>query len=513
MKKRVVFLLLTGLVLFSCQTASHPDTEAKADSVEKADQSTIAVLLPTADGAEPMAEEAMIGINRLVQEFNGTLIKPEDTVSMGDGPVFEVLTTPSGNAPDKVEAITRDLREFGLGRYDLVIGVGFHYIDPFGAICDEYPDTDFVGLDFVLEVYRDNLTSLEWDMRDVAFMAGAVAAERFAGKTVGAIGGMELGFIREDFLDPFIAGVRYMDEKTGSETEVIVDYVGSFNDPERAYALGAGMFDRGASLIYEVAGDSGTGVHRAGAQADELIIAVDTDRGLNAALAGEQHKHFLTSTVKRWDEGVYLAGREYLLTGSLPKGNQIVGMAEKCAELAVNPYNTPLLGEQLETIGSLKEKLLSGKIDASGEPSREEVWRSVKAPAGAEIITIAQPELSPDLPNHYGGLLREALFTEFLSSGGYKVLSREHLDSLVGEIKFSLDGLSDEKYSLEVGRLAAAEGMVFVNLSTLGDSLSLNCTLVEVETGLAVSAVRQTYPDIEAAVDDLGNVVFELSTP
>lgn len=521
MKQQLLLLLTAGLLLVSCQTStgptgeelavSEPKGERQNISEEGTDQDRIAVLLPIEDGMEPMGEEAKIGINRLVQEFKGTLIGREQTTSFGDGPIFEVLSTPSGSSPERIEAITSALDSFALEQYDLVIGVGFHYIAPFKTICDDYPDTDFVGLDFVLEAYGDNLTTLEWDMRDVAFMAGAVAAERFAGQTIGAIGGMDIGFIQEGFIEPFLSGVRYMDEKTGSRTEVLVDYIGTFGDPEQGYGLARTMFDQGAKLIYEAAGVSGKGVHRAAAEAGKLVIAVDTDQGLNAALKGEPYKHFLSSTVKKWDEGIYLVGREYLLSGSLPKGNQIVGMAEGCAELAVNPYNTPLLGKQLETIGRLKENLLSGELDTAAESSRKGVWNSVQAPEGAEIITIATPVLSPDLPAHYGDILREALFTEFFSSGGYKVLSRNHLDSLVGEMNFSLDGLSDEKYSLEVGRLVAAKAIVFVHLSSLEKTLNLDCKLVAVETGLTLSAVRQTYPSVEAAVEDLGTIVVALS--
>ncbi len=519
MKHPWLLLLITGALLFSCQTASGPasnpdatpEGKGQAVAAESSGRTRIAILLPTETGPEPMAEEAMIGINRLVQEFKGTVISRDQRTAFGDGPLFEVLPTPSGSSPERAEAITDRLEGFALGEYDLVIGVGFHYIDPFKTLCAAYPDTDFVGLDFVLEAYGDNLTTLEWDMRDVAFMAGAVAAERFPGETVAALGGFDLDFIRDGFIEPFLAGVRYMDGKTGSRTEVLVDYIGSFTDPEEGYRAAQSIFARGAKLIYEAAGMAGTGVHRAGGEVGKLVIAVDTDRGLDAALEGKPYKHILTSTVKRWDEGIYLTAREYLLTGSLPKGNQIIGMAEGCAELAVNPYNAPILGDQLETIETMKKQLLSGGLDTTVDTSRKLVWESVKAPEGAEIITIAAPALSPDLPDHYGDLLREALFTEFLSSGGYKVLSRDHLESLVGEIKFSLDALSDEKQSLEVGRLAAAKAIVFVNLSTLGESLNLDCKLVAVETGLALSAVRKTYPGVEAAVDDLGAIVVALS--
>jgi basic membrane protein A len=514
MKKVFLTLTATLILLSSCLT---PDSEADRTEAEEAapelSQTKVAVLLPTLGESYTVADEVMIGINRLAQEFSGSIIGREETITFGKGPVFTILDTEAGNEPEQSALITERISGFGLGRYDLVIGFGFHYIKPFETVCDKYPETRFIGVDFVLDVQRSNLTTLQWDMREVTFMAGALAAERFAGDKIGVLGGIDIGFIREDFMDPFVAGAAYMDGITGEKTEVAYEIAGSFNDPALGYAVAEQLYSRGVRCIYEAAGGTGEGIRAAAADSGKTVIGVDIDWGLSLALEGKPASHILTSTVKRWDEAVYLVCREYFLTATLPVGNQIVGLAEGCAELAVNPYNAPLLGTQLDTIRSLKAAILSGEIDVSRAPVRAEVWQTVETPFTSAVVTVADPVLTSGIPGHYGPLLQEALSTEFITAGGYRVISREQVGRLVSEINFSMGGLTDEAAGLEAGRLVAAEAIVFVKLAEIGDKINLDCKLVMVETGLAAAAVRAIYTGMDALLEDLPSVIRQLGNP
>lgn len=216
------------------------------------------------------------------------------------------------------------------------------------------------------------------------------------------------------------------------------------------------------------------------------------DQGLETALRGDPYAHILTSTSKSWSNGIYLICKEYLTTGNLPQGIQVVGMPEGCADLAINPYNTPILGDQLDTINELKTSLSAGKLPEalhSGNAREESVWTSVEPGGSVEIITVTvnRPILSPGIPVHYGPMLQEALSGEFHEVGFYRVIDSD-----------------------SVGRLVAAEAIVLANLGELGTKVNLDCKLVDVETGLMIGAVRRTYENFESALENLSPLVREL---
>ena len=510
----LIIVLAAGLMvslLSACATPA-PGAGSESAALEDSGIPRIAVILPIAEiTEEPVSADVMIGINRLAREFNGTIYGREETVEFGDEVGFTILVTEGlDNTHSNIDEVTERIRGFDPGQYDLVFGAGYHYMEPLRIIAEEEPDTLFVAVDSYGDTSEyDNYMILQYSTANAAFLAGAVAAERFSGERLGFIGGMDLPFINDEFRDGFLAGIEYMDEQRGSRTEVLVDYVGNFGDYDTGYAMAMEMFDQGVRCIYQAAGYSGFGVLDAARDRGLWAIGVDTDQGLERALDQEHYRHILTSVVKKWGNGVFLVGREFLTESTLPRGTQIVGIAEDCTDLAVNPYNAPILGEQLDTIEELKSMFVAGRepyIASSAPPRDQNVWKSLEEDQPAvEILTITvnAPILSPEIPAHYGPILQEAMSTEFHKVGLYRVIDSQQVDRLLAEINFSLDGVSEESTRLEVGRLVAAEAIVFVNLGGIGESVNIDCKLVDVETGLLIAASRETYPDFEILLDNL----------
>lgn len=518
MKRLTIPLIAAALMLTACATTSNLSSESPrnaAGSEGKPGVTQIAVILPIDDNPNDIvAADVMIGINRLARDFDGTIHGREETVEFGEKVDFHIFTTRDLVNGGTVGNLTASLRGFGLERFGLVIGSGFHYAEPFFEIHKEYPNTKFVNVDGGFDGNTDiNLTSLWFIVHDAAFLAGAMAADRFDGRPLGAIGGMDMDFIRNDFISGFIAGVAYMDSVNGTRTEVQVEFADSFGDYEQGYALASDMYDRGVLCIYQVAGGTGYGILDAARDKDRWAIGVDIDQGLEAALGGARYEHILTSTVKKWGNGVYLVCREYLSTGRLPEESQFVGLAEDCTGFAINPYNAPILGNQLEMIEELKDALVAGELpDAGASPREPTVWKAIEERPAVEILTVTvnDPILSPGIPAHYAGMLQESLSTEFYKVGLYRVIDSEQVDRLLREINFSLGGVSEESVRLEVGRLVAAEAIVFVNLGKIGESVNVDCKLVDVETGLMISAARNTYPDFKGALDGTAELVRDL---
>jgi len=525
---------LSILVLGLITSCVSPNGGTSAPARETADPSLpagnngvprIAVILPVAENHDnPMADDVMIGINRLAREFDGTIHGREETVEFGGEADFTILETAGlDDTQSNIDALTEEIRALDPGRYDLVFGAGFHYHDPLRVLAGEVPGTRFVVVDsYGGSETEDNYLILQFSTANAAFLAGVVAAERFPGEPLGFIGGMDIPLINDEFRDGFLAGVEYMDQRSGVRTDVIVDYTDSFGDYDAGYDLADRMFDRGVKCIYQAAGASGYGALDAARDRDLWVIGVDIDQGLQMALREMPYRHILSSTVKKWGNGVYLVGKEYLTEGKLPRGLQIVGLAEDCTDLVVNPYNALVLGDQLDTIEELKSIFIADEeppfvssTASSSSPSttaRPAVWKTLQDKPAVEILTVTvnDPILSPGVPAHYGAMIREAMSTEFHKIGLYRVIDNEQVDRLLAEISFSLDGVSEENTRLEMGRLVAAEAIVFVNIGEVGERVNIDCKLVDVETGLMIAAARETYTNFENVLDNLAPLIREL---
>jgi hypothetical protein len=252
------------------------------------------------------------------------------------------------------------------------------------------------------------------------------------------------------------------------------------------------------------------GVLDAAADAGKWVVGVDTDQGLELS-RNPLGEWILTSTVKRWGTGVFLVCKEFFVTGNVPRGTHVVGLSEGCVDLAINPYNTPHLLDQLDLIASVRSSLERGEIPSAVAQEQREVWKSRTATSSEKVsLAVNDPEFSPGIDASYRSTLQKALSTAFHESGRYRVISREQKDRLLEEISSSLEITADEKQQLEVGRLIAAEVIVFVDLSKIGESYILDAKIVDVQTGIALSAASKGFDDIERVFEGLDSVVRSL---
>jgi hypothetical protein len=222
--------------------------------------------------------------------------------------------------------------------------------------------------------------------------------------------------------------------------------------------------------------------------------------------------------VKRWGKAFYLVCKEYLQTGTVPKGIQTIGLNEDCVGLAINPYNTPHLMDQLELIQSVRTALENGEVPSAaalkGSPSGEAatVWKQSSPPMEERIsLTVNNPVLAEGIDTGYSRSLLNAMNTAFFTSGRYRVINRDQKGRLLEEISSSLELTSDEKEQLEIGRLIAAEAVVFVNVGRVGKRYLFDVKIVDVQTGITRSAVSEIFSNIDDVFDDMDRLVSELN--
>ncbi len=514
MKKNVVLFVSACLLMVSCfsmvDITPRPQVEKTVSGTDISQNAVpqIAVILPNKNNPDdPVSKDVMIGVNRLAHEFNGVIEGTAETVEFGKKVTFRIFQTDGGSDYEAAQMISSEIAGFGLQAFDLVIGAGYQYGLPFYYLNEMQGIKQFIVLDMISSFSISNILEVVFDVGEAAFIAGAVAAERFSGESLGVIGDLDHELINTGFVEPFIDGVEYMDYLLGTYTDVIVKYPDDFNNNREIYRLAAGLYKNGVKCIYQVtaAGD----ITDAAINNNGWLIGCNLDQGLEAALHDQPYKHILTSTQKKWGNGIYLVCREYLTTGNLPKTIQTVGLKEDCVDVSINPYNTPVLGSQADTIRELKEAIITGNLESASikvKADRKDIWKSLtkKPPSDALTITVDEPVMSPGIPEHYGPILRKAIFTGLINSGSYNVIDREQVNRLLTEIRFSMEGIADDSRQLEIGRLAAAQAVVFVSLEQVGEEFSLDCKLVDVETGLSLGAARNSYPDFENALNSIG---------
>lgn len=285
---------------------------------------------------------ALAGAYRTVKAFNGSVA------------VREVKTLDYGSNQEFI------LRLQAQSAADLIICVGYDYVDAVRAVAKEYPRTRYVLVDGYIPrlIPEDNITCIMFREREGAFLMGAAAALRSHTGIVGFLGGARTGFI-QIFEQGYLAGARYIKP----DITVLADYIGedgrAFNDPEKAFQLSVSQYAAGADVIFHAAGASGLGLLDAAASQHRLMIGVDSDQSLTAH--GEQRQYILTSMLKRVDNAVYNV-IDRAVHGSLHGGYYEFGLKEGGIDYAESQYNASLLQPIKGTIEDIKSRIIAGKI-------------------------------------------------------------------------------------------------------------------------------------------------------
>ncbi|HEX9639473.1 MAG TPA: BMP family ABC transporter substrate-binding protein [Acidobacteriota bacterium] len=181
---------------------------------------------------------------------------------------------------------------------DLVIGVGFLLVDAMHEVALAHPEQKFALVDATVDV--PNVQQLVFNEQEGSFLGGVIAGLTTATGKVGVVGGVEIPpGIR--WICGFKAGVR----SVRPEAQVLVGFAGSFGDPAKGKEIASAQYDRGADVIFEIAGATGIGAFRAAAERGPGVFVFGTDRcKFDLAPANA-----LPDVVKRVDRAAYSAAR------------------------------------------------------------------------------------------------------------------------------------------------------------------------------------------------------------
>ncbi|UYO01485.1 MAG: BMP family ABC transporter substrate-binding protein [Devosia sp.] len=271
----------------------------------------------------------------------------------------EAWKTETGGAYVDLELQNDAQREQALRRFasqgsNPIVVMSFMWESVLGALAAEFPDTNFVVIDSVVD--GPNVQSLLFDEHTGSYLVGALAALKSETGTVGFVGGMDVPLIHK-----FYCGYAQGAKAVNPDATVIESYTGTtpaaWNDPVTAGELAKAAMDQGADVVFAAAGGSGLGVLQAMADAGKYSIGVDSNQ--NYLHPGS----VLTSMLKRVDNAVGLAFTEAGDDATFKPGLTTLGLEGDFVGYALDEHNQDLITEDMITaVEDLKAKIMSGEI-------------------------------------------------------------------------------------------------------------------------------------------------------
>jgi len=197
----------------------------------------------------------------------------------------------------------------------IIVATGFLLGDATKAAAIANPNVRFTIVDFAYDPAIPNVEGLVYTTNQAAMLVGYASASWSKTHVMGTFGGKNIGGPVTDFMDGFVAGAHYFDNKhSGTKTTVLGwdpvkktgSFTGNFSSIDDGKALALGFIDENADVCMGVGGAIGQGC-MAAIQEKGITgagIGVDVDWYLSVP----QYKSLiLTSVLKKIDVSVEAA--------------------------------------------------------------------------------------------------------------------------------------------------------------------------------------------------------------
>jgi basic membrane protein A len=190
----------------------------------------------------------------------------------------------------------------------LTLGIGYLLSDAITAVSQQFPDDKFLLIDFVSE--SPNVRSVTFKEQEGAFLVGVIAGLTTTTNKLGLVGGQKIPPVIR-YQVGFQAGVKSVNEAA----EVIISYADSFDAIQLGKELALAQFDRGADIVFPVAGRTGIGSYEAVKEKGEgfWVIGADTDQdhlapGLQLCVAQKGVDTAVYDTIKQVVDDAFTPG-------------------------------------------------------------------------------------------------------------------------------------------------------------------------------------------------------------
>ncbi len=263
-----------------------------------------------------------------------------------------------------------DIAQLAEGDWDIIIAGTWQLQAYLEKIAPKHPEKRFFTYDTSVDYSKPglgNVYSILYSQNQGSFLVGALAAMITTSdmplanpaKVVGFLGGMDIPVIN-DFKVGFTEGVKYIDPSV----KVLVSYAGAFSDPAKGKELTLAMFDQGADITFNVAGETGLGGIDAAKDKNKYTIGVDSDQyQLFKDTDPEKASHIVTSMMKNVDLSIFRAIK-MAQAGTLKYGAaEVLGLKKDGIGIADNENYKKVVPEKFrKKIMDIEKKIISGEI-------------------------------------------------------------------------------------------------------------------------------------------------------
>jgi TolB-like protein len=207
--------------------------------------------------------------------------------------------------------------------------------------------------------------------------------------------------------------------------------------------------------------------------------------------------------LKSTDTGVYISlGRkhgvapgnqfEIIRQGEpIKAGDEILGYEEtKIAEIEVNIEQEKISGCKI---------LNKSELPQAGDKVRQ-LRKNIKTLIVGQLICNQKPRF-----NQFTRLVQEKLITT-IAARGKQVVERSQLDKVLEQLKLGYSGLLKIESAKKIGEQLNADGIILGAVSDMGDTISINARIVDIETGRAITSAEVELPKTP-------NIIKQLKTP
>ncbi|MDZ7795500.1 MAG: BMP family ABC transporter substrate-binding protein [Spirochaetia bacterium] len=246
---------------------------------------------------------------------------------------------------------------------DIVFAVGFLMESAVKEVASNMPYTYFAGIDIGAgENDPKNFQGMLYKEEQAGYLAGVVAGmmtKKHADKTdkindenvVGVVLGMLIPPV-ENYEVGFIQGVH----SVNPDCKVLSKTAGTFVDREKGKEAALAMIDKGADIIFHIAGLSGLGAIQAAKEEGVLAIGVDVDQNNVAP------DTVLTSAEKKISQSVYLLVQS-VVNSNFEGGTKVYGLQQDAVGISpFHNFDDMVPNDVRDAVQKAKEKIINGEI-------------------------------------------------------------------------------------------------------------------------------------------------------
>lgn len=337
--------VLLGLTLLAAACGSDDKSDSSSDTTGTASAKKIGLVYDIGGrGDQSFNDAAYTGLQKAKDELGVTVQDLE----------------PDSGGQDREDL----LRTLADQDYDMIIGVGFNFVDSIKKVAADYPKISFAIIDDDT-ITAPNVTDLVFSEEQGSYLVGAAAALTSKTGKLGFIGGVHVDLIKK-FEAGFVAGAQKVKPNASVDVKYITeppDFDG-FRDPAKAKEIALAQYGSGIDVIFHAAGGSGGGLFDAAKQVGGVwAIGVDSDQYKTADAAVRDT--ILTSMIKRVDVAVYDAIKEFT-AGTLKAGVQRFDL--KNDGIAFSTSGDKLTPDIITQVNALKAQIVSGEIEVPTTP-------------------------------------------------------------------------------------------------------------------------------------------------